>query len=358
MRDSLLCLVMLFGLALKATAEEETASPFENMTHEVLRDEAFHHLGYGFVPGLSSWATIKIEHMPELMEFPKKLLKALDSPGTKDHNSAVTFVQHYAALARHNAYERGHRDLDAAAHRTFAPHAKSIKRALAIALDAPQPDVRCNAAIALLAFEPDHGKANSIVTERVGTADIETHERTCDMIGMLRLSNRDAVAALIQALGQKEPEVRRSAATAVWRIGPPAKAAIPALIDLFESGEAARGEAVPLFTIARAEDANLALLALSTMGPDAHRAVPVVLEKFRKVDSDEQRELLTFLARVGPAAKESVSTIEQAMARGSMSVRLRAACAMLCVVPSNNKAAALLKSAFQNKDKVVTARCN
>lgn len=89
------------------------------------------------------------------------------------------------------------------------------------------------------------------------------------------------------------------------------------------------------------------------MGSDAYPAVPAVLKKFQQVDSEQQRELLTLVASVGPSAKQSVSIIEQAMTREDISVRLSAACAMLCVVPANKKAAALLKSAFLNKDKVV-----
>src|SRR5207253_4928566 len=120
----------------------------------------------------------------------------------------------------------------------------------------------------------------------------------------------------------------------------------PALIQLLKSGDGAYGRVDMPFAIAELRSANLALLALSEMGPDAHPAVPAIIEMFGKATGQragpalfrfrenaeqdcppilqgsvrpleertranaeydaqaEKLEFLTCLARIGPAAKE------------------------------------------------------
>src|SRR5262249_27125004 len=126
------------------------------------------------------------------------------------------------------------------------------------------------------------------------------------------------------------------------------------------------------FALLSPRTSNLALLAISEMGPDAHSAVPAILEMFGKAtgrragelfrelpeqdDQAEKVEFLTCLARIGPAAKEGIATIEQAMKSDNTPLRVTAACAMLCVVPSQNRAVAVINEALRSKDKKIRAR--
>jgi HEAT repeat protein len=311
-------------------------------------------LQFGYTPGVSAVVNVEIETDPpskSLKGFPKALRKALGSRGTKDHEAALIFVQCYAGFARTNAFQQGQKDLEAVTQRTFAPYTQEITTALARALDDRRLAVRWNAASALLAFEPDNAKANAILTEGAEARDQEFGEKCCEWIGMMHLSHKGAVSTLIRALRQERPKVRRSAANGAAQIGPEAKAAVPALIDLFEAGDVAYGVVATPFTLQQVREANLALLALSAIGADARAAVPVILRKFPRASEQEQGELLTCLARVGPAAKESIGTIEKAMTSEQAGLRLTAACALLCVVPEHHGAAAVINEALVSKDK-------
>src|SRR5262249_28319894 len=147
--------------------------------------------------------------------FPRMLLDALDSPPSKDHQSALHFVLNYTGVARTSAYARGKRDLESVAHRTYAPHTKAILAALTKSLTASELKRRSMAATSLLAFEPANPKAKEILAEAVGAKDPCLREEVFRTMGMLHLSSAHAVNGLIGGLSAKEPAVRESAANAL-----------------------------------------------------------------------------------------------------------------------------------------------
>jgi len=311
----------------------------------------FWHFTYGFVPPLSACEKVCEKEAASLKEFPKALLKALDLPGTKDHETALTVVQCYAAAARNCAFDRGLKDLEAATHRVFAPYRKEVEAALVRALDSKALRVRWKAASDLLAFQPGHAKANSILARGIEAKNKAFRCECCEMIALLHLNTGSAIDLLIRALEQPEPEIRRSAANAVCLIGPKAKATVPALIKLFESGDAARGSVETPFEIRAPRVANLALLALSEMGAEARPAVPVIVRLFPKASKEEQKEMLLCLSRIGRTTEESLALIREAMKGQDSDVRITAACALLRMAPEDETASTLVRRALASQDK-------
>ena len=143
------------------------------------------------------------------------------------------------------------------------------------------------------------------------------------------------------ALKDPDPEVRRSAAFALGRIGHEAGPAVPALAEalkdesprvrfesalaLYKIGPAAR-DAVPALSAALKDDEPLvrmdAALALSGVGPDARGAVPALIEAMK--DPDNRRRAVTFpqsiraetviaLGHIGPDARDALPLLREAL---------------------------------------------
>jgi HEAT repeat protein len=309
------------------------------------------YLGEGYVPGLAALVSLQEPELgPSLKDLPAKLLHALRAPGTKDHEVALRMMEAYVALARTSGHERGQKDLESVIRRTFAPYTEAIIAALARGLDGQVPSVRWKAASVLVAFDPAHGKANAILSTAAEAKEKDFRQACCAAIGELHLSNATAVNILTRLLRDKEPEVRRSAANAVLQIGPEARAAAPALVELLKSGKAAHGRVDTPFRIQPTRSANLALLALGELGAEARLAVPVIVELLEGASPPDQCELLACLAKIGPAARAGRGAIEKAMASADPGVRLTAAFALLSVAPGHRIATSLLNKAMLGAD--------
>src|SRR6266851_5951293 len=213
MMRQFLSLVLLFGWVVNARSDErKEESPFQKMAREVAQDGGMIGVAYGIVPGISTWEKFKGEDIPRLRHFPKALLKALDSPGTEDHEAAGEFVQSYAALSRGIAFRKGRVDLEVVAQRTFAPNSKAIEVQLAKALDSPKARVRLNAATALLAFQQDHKKAKIILARGIEDKDPEFRAKNCLMLGVMHLTSQESLNSLTRGLVDEEAEVREATA--------------------------------------------------------------------------------------------------------------------------------------------------
>ncbi|MFO0966162.1 MAG: HEAT repeat domain-containing protein [Gemmataceae bacterium] len=345
----LLCLFLPLLLPIPARAEDNP-SPFSKEAEMVLAGGAMQHAQLGIVPGLSAWSSLNDPKVPLRFEsFPAKLLKALDAPDSNDHQPAVSLVLSYAAVARTSAAEREVRDLEAVVDRVFAPHAKAIRTSLEKGLKAPDHAQRLEASLALLAFNPEHPKANGVLSTAMRSEDAALRKKAVARIGDLRLSTPKALSLLVQALEQKDPEVRRAAAVAASRLGPKAKVAVTALTHFLRSGQA-RGETHSL-AIDLPQEKNLAVSALAQIGPDAASAVPALIDELKRADESGQCEVLACLAAIGSAAKESLPALRVVMASKKPRLRLTAACALLGVSPHDNQAAEILAEALRDKDK-------
>ena len=150
----------------------------------------------------------------------------------------------------------------------------------------------------------------------------------------LRSIGREAKAILpqiVKALDDADTQVFSNAITAIAEIGPDAKDAIPALMDLMD-GRKGRGfrpkdreqalyraayalsrigaEARPgLLAALKGEDTSLrrgAAKALGMTGPDAKDAVPALIENLGHDDETLRRDAVEALVLIGPAAVESL----------------------------------------------------
>ena len=97
---------------------------------------------------------------------------------------------------------------------------------------------------------------------------------------------KPAVATLKKALTDQNPDIRETACRILTQLGPEAKEAVPALIDLLAVKQEAWRVSVVLAT-------------LEAIGPDAKEAVPALLSRPLPL-----RETVLCLGGVGPAAKD------------------------------------------------------
>ncbi|HMF20253.1 MAG TPA: HEAT repeat domain-containing protein, partial [Gemmataceae bacterium] len=148
--------------------------------------------------------------------------------------------------------------------------------------------------------EDDLGAAASI-TEAMEDPDRETRQNAA--LALAAIGGKVALPAipiLIDALKQKgNKEVRQQAAIAIYNIGPDAHEAVPPLIQALADDDA--------------ELRTNAALALGGIGPKAQAAVPHLVKLL--ANSKEQKaarvEAATALARIGPvpAAVEAIPTL-------------------------------------------------
>ena len=110
-----------------------------------------------------------------------------------------------------------------------------------------------------------------------------------------------AVPALMESLQDKDFKVRRVAMDALGSIGPEAKAAVPALTEVLKC----KGK------IRRVRAAS----ALGRIGPEAKTAVPALTELLKDKDSNVKSAALWALGQIGPEAKAAVPALLDAAQR-------------------------------------------
>jgi HEAT repeat protein len=138
--------------------------------------------------------------------------------------------------------------------------------------------------------------------------------------------SKDEVATLVKQLKDKSPAVRSKAARALENLDPAAKDAVPVLIEALKEKDdvtvlpvAAKAlgrlgsAAVPALTEAlEVKDGRLqayAAMALKQIGPDAKPAVPALIEVVKKYKEPAQLaklQAIAALGKIGSGAKEAV----------------------------------------------------
>lgn len=153
---------------------------------------------------------------------------------------------------------------------------------------------------------------------------------------------------LTEALRDENSAVRQTAAGAIGRIGPEAKAAIPALIEALQDKD-------------RSVQQN-AMFALERMGSEARAAVPALIEVLKDMRSDVHRlyggDLVDFgavsreraafiLGQIGPDAKTAIPALIKAQRDPDRRVREAATRALEKIQPQNTTRS---DSTIQNLD--------
>jgi uncharacterized protein (TIGR03067 family) len=162
---------------------------------------------------------------------------------------------------------------------------------LLTAVEDPDPAVQVVAAGALRRVAPLHKEAVLILL--ADSKDLHKHPQTAaTTVLQTGAFDADVVPALIGALDDKQPAVRRLAARALGRVGPPAKEAVPALCGSLKDAEAPVRQA--------------AVAALVRLGPAAQAAVPALILALKDADPEVRGLAGTALKSVGPPAKEAL----------------------------------------------------
>jgi hypothetical protein len=142
----------------------------------------------------------------------------------------------------------------------------------------------------------------------------------------------------IPAAGTEDPRKAQDADEAILHLG---TNTIPFLIDLLRHG--------------RPEQANEAMQAFSTLGPVARSAVPAMLDLYEKNPSFAAREVIPIIVcRIGKDAPETVPLLLRALAEtNDPFVRGNAAEAIRIVHPPPHSVVAALTQAIKDPDLIV-----
>jgi HEAT repeat protein len=176
-----------------------------------------------------------------------------------------------------------------------------------------------------------------------------------------------AVDCLTRALQQTNGELREWCAQELWRIGPNAQSAVPALLDALQSGQlretkvfGALGNIGPgpytnevlqaLGKGLRASDRTVklaAIEALSGMTEHAAAAVPALADLLDDADDQIANAALRTLARIGHLPRELKPKFERLLELPDDSRRAAAAVALLRIEPGHAPAIAMVRSCVE-----------
>jgi HEAT repeat protein len=201
------------------------------------------------------------------------------------------------------------------------------------ALSDEDPEVRCGLIRALGIVGV---KSKDVMPALIGMAsDKEPSVRiyAARAFGHIGLAAAPGVPGLIRMLSDKaiEGNVAREAAEALGRMGPGARDAIPALVQVARGGpykngyiasNAARalgligdatGKVIPtLIEALGSKDSHLrfcAVEALGRLGPMAKAAVPQLIQAVKDKDTNVRQGAVIALGQIGPAAREGVPAL-------------------------------------------------
>lgn len=174
-----------------------------------------------------------------------------------------------------------------------------------------------------------------------------------DVAGILEAERASAaIPALIAALKDADPGVRRASASNFYLLGPPAKVSISALIGaLKDQDSGVRLGAATFFVtlghkfgpevkmavpalVSALQDPlvrETAFQALASIGPEAESAIPALSDKLRDQEPWVRSDAATVLASIGPDAKAAVPALISALRDPDEDVRAKAAFALWAV---------------------------
>jgi HEAT repeat protein len=314
----------------------------------------------GFVPGLECHQLLG-KAFPSFRDFPSKLAKAVRSKEPAPRSTALLYLVGSASLIRSFAWWINGDDGTDLFSVALGQHERPIKSALEGLLQTVEGKDRVSAAALLLALAHDHREAADVLVGEMKAAEKARREDACRLVGDLRIHQMRIIGALSRAIADTDPDVRRAATIAVLQIGPRASATIPALIEMLESGNAARPSDSPFFgsiplalglrDVPASLRLNYTLLALAQMGTEAKPAVPVIQRMLEGAQRDERMELMGCLAALGQSSKQALPTVRKCLDTKDTAERLWVAATLLCIDPDERNAAEVLLAALNGRDK-------
>jgi len=190
---------------------------------------------------------------------------------------------------------------------------KTVRR-LAELLKDENERYRTAAAEALVDLDPDPNLSRPILKKVMEGASPEVLDAVMDVMAGL---GEKVVPRLIEALGVEDARLR--AAAIIARIGPPAKGAVPALIDALGDESS--------------ETRNEVLFALGAIGPAAEAAVPAIAKALRDPDMNVRYAACYALCQIGPAAAPAESDLVANLGGADQFLATASACALARIHP-------------------------
>jgi HEAT repeat protein len=218
-------------------------------------------------------------------------------------------------------------------------------------------EVRLTAAETLWLIDHDAGTVVPVFLDVLHDIDHRLRARAAAMLGEVGAEARTALPALRAALADKGEDmaVRLAAAEAVWQIDQDAGASVPLLVKLLKDNDdrlwgrtatvlgkmgAGAGEAAPaLAAILETETADLAVRltvaeALWRINQDVRTTVPVLVEILEREDEKDARvKAAAILENMGPAARDAIPALSEALDDPDPEVRAASARALTQVSP-------------------------
>lgn len=188
------------------------------------------------------------------------------------------------------------------------------------ALKSPQPRLRAAAARALIDLDPDPEIARPLIKKAMEEASPEVLDDILDAVAAL---GEKAVPRLIVALEAKQ--VRAEAAAIIARIGPKAKAAVPALAKALADDNP--------------ETRNEVLFALAAIGPAAKSALPQIADALGDSEAAVRYGACYALGRIGPAAKSAEAKLQANLTGEDESLAMVSAWALARINPDSPQTA-------------------
>jgi HEAT repeat protein len=194
------------------------------------------------------------------------------------------------------------------------------------------------------------------------------------VIALFESKAASAIPALVEALKDKELDVKLSVVAALGELGPTAKGTAGNLLDLTKDKdffllEAFVGAslsnlgpgAIPALTKALAsasyDQRRVAAYALGSMGPAAASATDALALAMKSDDLATSRQAVRALGRVGPAAKGSVPHMVNLLGHTDAGARIDAALAIWLITKDAKHTSVLVKALDDKNASVRDAAC-
>lgn len=216
-------------------------------------------------------------------------------------------------------------------------------------------------AASLQAAEADVAK----LVEQLSSKEVQSRQNAAVALGKAGDKSDVVVTALVHAVGDADPTVRRAAIEALRVLKPDPEKSIPQLVKVLESAPpevaisivamlAEVGEnAVPRLNIAL-EHPNArywAALVAQQIGPKAKGAVPALVKALAAAkEPDVRRELVLALGAIGPDAKAAVPTLVELVSDKDPAIVIAATYSLGQLGPAAASANEVLKKGIETKD--------
>jgi HEAT repeat protein len=302
-------------------------------------------------PGLEAIDDLSRE-IPEFKFFPAEVAKVLRSHDVQSRSAALKYLATLAGTVRTCAWWRDRDDKADLFQAALGRHAGTMRVGLESAFKDTTGNDRVLAAVALLALADNHAQAVDCIVDALRSKDAARREEVCSLVGRVRLSHPQLVAALAAATTDSDLKVRRSAASALLVAGPNAASAAPAMLAYLKNDDATTDETLIEMGVAPMIlwQTNRQCMAIGESLADLKPAVPAVVELLNVGGANRRQIAFACLAQLGPQARGALKELPPYLVDQDDHTRLTAAATILCIDPDHPAAATVLVSAMESKD--------